>query len=246
MLSIALEFKKTKHIVFGLFIISFIYNCDTKKAEKTKMSLYPDQNLKIKFHNDYAVGHYPKRIKDFKKNPLQHGDIVFIGNSLTEGGGDWSKKLNIPNIKNRGIGGDIADGVLERLDEITFFKPKVAFLLIGINDIDNLVYEKQIPSTQYIANNILKIVNKIHEKSPETKIFVQTILPTLDDQLNPFVTDLNAILKHQDKSSYELIDLYSAFVENDLVKTEFYRDRLHLNNAGYTNWCQVIKPYLNK
>ena len=58
--------------------------------------------------------------------------IIFIGNSITEGGKNWSEKFNIPNIRNRGISGDVTDGVLERLDEIIFFKPKAVFILIGI------------------------------------------------------------------------------------------------------------------
>jgi hypothetical protein len=57
-------------------------------------------------------------IREFKSNPLNFNDIVFLGNSITESGKDWSKRLNYPNIKNRGIGGDVTDGVLARLDEI--------------------------------------------------------------------------------------------------------------------------------
>ena len=66
---------------------------------------------------------------------MNFNEIVFIGNSITEGGKNWSEKFNIPNIRNRGIGGDVTDGVLERLGEIIFFKPKAVFILIGINDL---------------------------------------------------------------------------------------------------------------
>ena len=42
---------------------------------------------------------------------MNHGDIVFIGNSITEGDKDWEKKLGIRHLKNRGISGDVTDGV---------------------------------------------------------------------------------------------------------------------------------------
>ena len=53
---------------------------------------------------------------------------------------------------NRG-GGDTTDGVLARLDEIIYFKPK-AVLLIGINDLWNN------PQTD---SSIKRIGNNIHQ-----------------------------------------------------------------------------------
>ena len=55
------------------------------------------------------------------------GDIVFIGNSITELGGDWGKRLDCSSLKNRGISGDVTEGVLKRLGEITYVKPKKYF-----------------------------------------------------------------------------------------------------------------------
>ena len=79
--------------------------------------LYPSEDLIIQNHDDWGEGNYKKMIREFKSNPLNYNDIVFLGNSITESGKDWSKRLNYPNIKNRGIGGDVTDGVLARLDE---------------------------------------------------------------------------------------------------------------------------------
>ena len=82
--------------------------------------LYPTQELVIKQHDDWGAGNYKKVIEEFKSNPLNYDDIVFLGNSITAGGKDWSKRLNYPNIRNRGIGGDVTNGVLARTDEITY------------------------------------------------------------------------------------------------------------------------------
>ena len=97
--------------------------------------LYPKNDLIIKSQDDWGKKNYKKVIEEFKEKPLNLNDIVFLGNSITAGGNDWSERLNIPNIKNRGIGGDTTDGVIARLDEIIYFKPKAVFLLIGINDL---------------------------------------------------------------------------------------------------------------
>jgi hypothetical protein len=63
---------------------------------------------------------------------LNFGEIVFIGNRITEGGKNWSEKFNIPNIRNRGIGGDVTDGVLERLGEIIFLNQIPFLFLLGL------------------------------------------------------------------------------------------------------------------
>ena len=43
------------------------------------------------------------------------GGIVFLGNSITEQGGDWGKRLGWSSLKNRGISGDVTEGVLRDL-----------------------------------------------------------------------------------------------------------------------------------
>ena len=122
-------------------------------------SLYPNENIFIKYHDDWGRNNYKKVVKEFKKYPLNKGDIVFLGNSITAGGNDWSIRLNYPNIRNRGIGGDVTEGVLHRLDEITYYEPKAVFLLIGINDLWNTSPFE--PSVDYISKNIIRITQEI-------------------------------------------------------------------------------------
>ena len=128
-------------------------------------SLYPPLSLMIPYHSDWTKVHYPERIASFKKDPLKAGDIVFLGNSLTEQAGDWSKRLNNPIIKNRGIAGDVTYGVLQRLNEIWYYKPTAVFILIGINDMFN-----ESLTADYIAANNLKIAEIIRSKSPNTNL----------------------------------------------------------------------------
>jgi len=115
---------------------------------------------------------------------------------------DWRGKFGIEHIHNRGIAGDLTDGVMKRLREITYFKPRAVFILIGINDLfslhhqeDNpdLKYDKIVPSPEYVGKNILKIIKIIHHRSPNTKIYVSTLLPTRRVYLQKDILSVNKI-----------------------------------------------------
>ena len=53
----------------------------------------------------------------FEKLPVTSKDIVFLGNSITDGG-EWNELLANPRVKNRGISGDRSSWMLDRLDPI--------------------------------------------------------------------------------------------------------------------------------
>jgi lysophospholipase L1-like esterase len=207
--------------------------------------LYPNEDLVIENHDNWGEGNYKKVIKEFKSNPLNYGDIVFLGNSITSGGKDWSKRLKHPNIRNRGIGGDVTDGVLARIDEIIYFKPKAVFLLIGINDLWNNNSPNN-PSAEYIANNIIQIAQVINAETPKTKIYVQTVLPIEKEQYKTSILKVNEIIKANEKENpYQIVDLYSIFVnENGLIRKELSTDGIHLNEKGYDAWVEFIKPII--
>ena len=97
--------------------------------------LHPDSMIAIKYQEDWQKDLYLKRIAQFKNKPIGFNKIVFLGNSITEKGGNWNKRFGVNNIVNRGVSGDITEGILSRLDEIIYYKPTTIFLLIGINDI---------------------------------------------------------------------------------------------------------------
>ena len=134
--------------------------------------LYPDSMIAIKYQEDWQKDLYLKRIAQFKNKPIGFNKIVFLGNSITEKGGNWNKRFGVNNIVNRGVSGDITEGILSRLDEIIYYKPTTIFLLIGINDIfDNYPNRKNKNSSQ-IAKNIIQIAENIYKNCRNTKIFI--------------------------------------------------------------------------
>ena len=107
-----------RKILIQLLILIIITNSEYALSQTNFEVIYPSKNTIINYHDRWTKNHYKKRIKKFKKNPINPGDVVFIGNSITEGGKDWGGKLNIANVKNRGISGDVTDGVLVRLGDL--------------------------------------------------------------------------------------------------------------------------------
>lgn len=216
-----------------ILLLSYFFSYGQKA---TLDSLYPPSDLMISYHTEFTKNNYPKKIKEFKKDPLNFGDIVFLGNSITQQGKNWAERFNVSTVKNRGIAGDVTEGVIKRLPEIYYFKPKAVFILIGINDL----FARKSP--EFIVENILKIVEGIHENSKSTKIYVQTVLPTKNDFLVEKISAVNAGLKKMKSSHFKIIDLHELFRdENDLMKKEYTTDGTHLNEEGYKVWVNKVK-----
>ncbi|MFV0289565.1 MAG: GDSL-type esterase/lipase family protein [Mangrovibacterium sp.] len=240
---------------FAIFLFVLFCLIDQVSAQSND-ELYPTDSIVSRYHNSWAIQNYRNRIKSFKKDPLNANEIVFIGNSITQQGGDWSEKFGIEHIRNRGIAGDLTDGVLKRLDEIVYYQPKAVFILIGVNDVFNMYHEKDtrftydqiVPSPKYIADNIVKIAEMIVHNSPQTKVFVRTILPIRKDYGNDEIVEVNRLLKACDeKSNFILVDLYNQFVDEEgKLRIEFTKDGTHLNDAGYAHWVKFERKIMKK
>ena len=254
----------------AIIIISFsllLNNCQLlKPLDNDKyIGLYPQKNIKIKNQQKWQQILYTDRITDFKKRPIGFKKIVFLGNSITEGAKSWNKRFNFQNLVNRGISGDITEGVLARLNEIHYYEPIGVFLLIGINDIfDANILNRDKITAKYVANNILKITENIQKKSNYTKIYIQTILPVNliqyneikgtapihEIDLNEQIKQINLILKNNinqnENPNIHYIDLHMNFVdENGLLNSNLSSDGIHLNQQGYDLWVNLIKNDVN-
>lgn len=220
--------------------------------EKNIFEYLPNNNEHLIYHDDWGKNNYIKLLHRFNSSPLKKGDIVFLGNSITAEGKNWSDRLNNPKVRNRGIGGDTTDGVLARLGEIVDSEPTAVFILIGINDLYNNTVKE--PSVNYIANNIIEIAKKIKTNSSDSKVFIQTLLPISkkksikDYELyNQCIKKINKIItENQQTKFYSVIDLYALFVNSEgQLGEDLTYDGLHLNEEGYKVWSKFIKPIID-
>ena len=208
----------------------------------TAVTLYAQQDKSPKYST-----YYYQRASLFENLPVTSEDIIFIGNSITDGG-EWPELFNNPHVKNRGISGDTTQGVFDRLDAIVNGQPAKIFLMIGINNVP------QNEPADTIAAGIRLIVQKIKQVSPETQIYVQSLLP-VTTYYNKFyehtchwkeIPEINQKIKTvTEKEQVQYIDLFSHFVDAEgQMQKQYTNDGLHLLGKGYLLWKEIITPYL--
>lgn len=192
--------------------------------------------------------YYEQRKSFFESLPDTEGEIIFLGNSISDGC-NWSELLNNPRAKNRGISGDNTGGILNRLDEVTSSRPAKIFLMIGVNDLARGVSEET------ILSNYRSILENIKKGSPKTKVYVQSILPVNADfgkfsghvSKNKEIINLNEELNAlAEEFKYVYLNLHASFVnEKGLLDPSFTNDGLHLLGAGYIHWKSLLGDYVN-
>ena len=216
--------------------------------KKTALLLFIISTILVSAQEKYST-FYHQRVSLFEKLEVTSDDIIFLGNSITNGG-EWSELFNNSNVKNRGISGDVCPGVLDRLEPITTGRPKKIFLLIGIN-----CYAKG-GSSASIITGIEKIIERIQTESPHTEIYLQSVLPVNDSfgmfeghtkhwrEIKPLNKNLETLAKVK---KIEYIDLFSHFVEpgTEKLSTRYTNDGLHLMGEGYMKWVEIVEPYIN-
>lgn len=195
--------------------------------------------------------HYQVRMKQFaKQQKIGTSDIVMLGNSLTEYAGDWNKLLKTQHIRNRGIAGDVAMGIYQRLNTILPYRPKAIFLMVGTNDVSHNLSPSQ------VFGLCKKVIDKVRQDAPQTQLFVQSLLPfnesfgrwKLLEGKSAHIPRINALLeKYCHENNIPFINLYPQFIRKgtDELRRELTTDGLHLSPIGYKRWafelCRYIK-----
>ena len=192
--------------------------------------------------------HYYKRFLQFMDEPaIGNKDIVMLGNSLTENGGDWAARLGNKNVRNRGIIGDEVMGVYDRLHQILPGHPAKLFLLIGVNDVSHDL------TTDTIVGMIRVTVERIRKESPDTKLYLQSLLPInesfgrykrLAGKTNMIIPEINKQLEELAKEKgLTYINLFPLFTEkgSNVLRAELTTDGLHLKEEGYKIWVKAIR-----
>lgn len=192
--------------------------------------------------------YWHQRVSLFEKLPISSSDIVFLGNSITDGG-EFTEMLGDLSVKNRGINSDDILGVTERIGSIVDGKPQKIFLLIGINDIS---HNLSVNEMARLYENLVKIIK---ERTPDTELYIQSVMPINNDfkrYRNLF--GKGKVLKELNLSLGEIakrynatyIDLWDALVlpGSDKLNPDFTNDGLHLMGEGYLRWIELIKNYI--
>lgn len=201
--------------------------------------------------NYRSFKHYNEMVDAFAGLPtVTSNEIVMLGDSHTEFGGDWNTYFDgVNNIRNYGIAGDNAIGIRHRLCQISKNNPKAIFFECGINDLSHNLTPEQ------VASDVFETLDTLHALCPETPLYVQGVFPinmdvrlwkTLDGRTDD-VPVLNNLLKEGCKErGFVFIDVFSVLKEpfSNKLRRNLCRDGLHLTPAGYKIWAKTIEPYI--
>lgn len=191
-----------------------------------------------------TAGVYQHRVQHFERLDEKIGSVIFLGDSQIAQA-EWHEMFGSQHsVLNRGISGETTQGVLSRLPEILRHKPLKIFLLVGVNDL--ILGQK--PAD--IALVYRSVVQKIRTDSPDTELYLQTVLPINNAQrktgtTNDEIAALNAQIAQISRDfALPLIDLGTPFQDaNGKLAAQFSQDGLHLNGIGYAVWKKAIEPY---
>jgi lysophospholipase L1-like esterase len=228
-----------------IFLVSGAYFIQQKGGSSWLFSKFNNSGNAYKFT---PTPFYLSKVRGFNYYPINNGDIVMLGDSLTDNA-DWNEIFPNKKIRNRGIFGDTTYGVLNRINQIDNCKPSKAFVMIGINDLQQGV------SIKNILQNYKKIINDL--KRTNARIYVYSVLPINNKlflQSNPHfdvsnlqknVIQLNDQLKKMCKSNnITYVDLYNQVAKDNQLRAPLTYDGIHLNSDGYKIWRKMIAKYI--
>ena len=192
------------------------------------------------------------RYDSFKVLAPDGQSIVFIGNSITDMH-CWPEAFKTSDghylpIVNRGNSGTYSTEQSNNLESYINGKPKKVFMMIGTNDIatsGGLNF-----SGEQVLQYVKSIVERIHKRSPETKIYLYSILNNkTGNRVEATWLHTNEIVKNYVNETnadwLTYIDLYDKLTGVAQGGVWSY-DNLHLTAAAYKVWCETICEYLQE
>lgn len=177
----------------------------------------------------------------FALSKMKSANVVFLGNSITYGG-NWTELLGRERVVNRGIGSDNTVGMLNRMRFVYQLKPKICFIMAGINDIYadapvGKIFENYIKIIDTLrAYHIVPVIQSTLHANPKWK---------RTEEKNPEIATLNARLRdYAQKNSILYIDLNAALSSNGILRDEYTTDGVHLTPSAYAVWRDILEPVL--
>jgi len=183
-------------------------------------------------------------------------DLLFMGDSITDfwrnagpagvanppraGKAIFEQYYGSIKTANFGIGGDLTQGVLYRLQngEGQGFQPKAIMLMIGTNNAATC-------SSAEIAEGVGAIILEMRKDFPDAKILLLGIFPRGNpgDPVRQTVLAVNPLIAKLDDGQHIFyLDIGSKFLDADgVLQPDIMADKLHPNQKGYVIWAEAVK-----
>ena len=186
-------------------------------------------------------------------------DVIFIGDSITEGWNVRNAFADLGNVYNRGISGDVIDIILRRIEaDAVQMHPRVCVVHGGINNTFPFfsVPEDELPDCIEQAYNLFcNSYRSIFDlcKQNRLRIIACAITP-LAEQPSPGATARKETVVRMNTALKEMCAAYGvpfADYHTPLVQLDGFTaqdgltyDGLHPNDNGYVRLDAVIRPIL--
>ena len=180
------------------------------------------------------------------KSPPEKGGIVFTGSSSIR----MLKLAKVfPDLKalNRGFGGSHISEVNHYLDRCVLrYEPSTVVFYCGGNDL----WDKKSP--EQVEEDFTELRTRLFAKVPEARLIVMAIRPSpARVSIREVEAAMNLRFKkaaEADKRIIYVAGSWERFLE-DAGKPEpklFIKDGLHMSDAGYAIWKELLTPLLEK
>lgn len=191
-------------------------------------------------------GRFAGEIASFAKQKPETEGIVFTGSSSIR---MWrTLKQDFPGLPvvNRGFGGSVSNDMVVYFDTLVARnKPKLLVTYCGSNDLNAKL------GVNGTFDDYTKFLNMTHERFPKTRVILTSvkIAPRRAKEI-PQVNALNGRLSTwcQGKDWVRYLDCssYLADASDRPIPIYFRDDQLHLSNAGYMKWREILDPVLRE
>ncbi len=161
-------------------------------------------------------------------------NIVMFGNSIVAQG-NWIELLNRTDVANSGLPGRVTYHFLQEINsQVLAKKPKVCFVMGGINDITVGVSEE---ATFHNYTKLLEIL-----ETNQIQPVVSATLYEQNDAISKAKVDrLNAYLKSYCKAKQiPFLNPNRYLSDSTGLRKEFAVDKTHLNEKAYQLWAKDI------
>jgi lysophospholipase L1-like esterase len=200
--------------------------------------------------------------RDLARARLGIDDVVFLGDSITDGWGDtdrnlgpqtswlWNQQIAPLKATNFGLKGDTVGAVTYQVRNGELAgKPKVVVLLIGTNDL--IQHDKISKTPEEVAAGIATLVQEIQSQSPQTKILLMGIFPRGQSPNNiarAQVRQTNALIAPlADGNRVRFLDIGALFLQADgSLSSQMFFDFIHPTYQGYKIWCDALQVPLRQ
>lgn len=165
---------------------------------------------------------------------------VFVGDSITEG---FAFNEILPKECVIAGAGATAGFTYDDLGALVAKKPDNVFIMLGSDDLLMPVADPK----ELFRNDLTKLINKIKEELPDSKIYLQSITPVTQQALKQEpryerIEEYNEFLKElAGKLSVNYVDIGALAKENHAL---FAEDGVHFKKEFYTLWLKKLSESL--